>query len=59
MVELKVDFERESLKDCIYLLEQQMLLEEEIQKELDSRQPAKIFVIKEKIEENEYNPLPF
>jgi len=54
-----VDFEREFLKDYIYLLEENMILDKEIQKEMHSRKPAKIIVITEKVEENEHNPLPF
>ena len=40
------DWERESLKDFIYLQEEQMLLEKEFYEE-ENRKPAKIVVIKE------------
>lgn len=59
MTELKVDFERESLKDLIYLLEEQAIIEEEFEKQSQDKKPAKIFVIKEKIEQNEDAFLPF
>ena len=61
MKNLKIieDWERESLKDFIYLYEEKQLLDEEIK-----RQPAKITVVdKDKIlerkHEYQHNPLPF
>lgn len=61
MKHLKIieDWERESLKDFIYLYEEKQLLDEEI-----NRQPAKITVVdKDKIlerkHEYQHNPLPF
>lgn len=59
MTELRVDFEREFLKDYIYLLEENMILDRQIQEEMNDRKPAKIFVIKEKVNEHENTPLPF
>lgn len=59
------DWERESLKDFIYLHEQEQELEDTIQKELYKKQPAHIIVIdKDKIlekqpHEHQNNPLPF
>lgn len=38
------DFERESLKDSVYLLEEQQAIIEEIMKE-EARQPAKIYIV--------------
>jgi len=56
------DFERESLKDFVYLQETQQLLQQTIQRDLN-RKPAMIVVIdKDKIlERNElkYYALPF
>ena len=54
------DFERESLKDSVYLLEEQQLLMQEIMKE-EHRLPAKIQVITEIPTEHEvkHNTLPF
>jgi hypothetical protein len=42
-LEINQDWEKESDKDFVYLWEQQMLLEQEFQKEV--RQPATIVVI--------------
>ena len=57
------DWERESLKDSVYLLEEQMLMEQEYREWLlKNRKPAKIVVVdKDKILQNEpvYNLLPF
>ena len=58
------DWERESLKDFVYLYEQRQLLDREIQQELHKRQPAEIVVINTsklltKQDEHKYNPLPF
>jgi hypothetical protein len=64
MKNLKIneDWERESLKDLVYLQETQHLLEEEVR--LAIKQPAQIVVIdKDKIlnreHEHQDNPLPF
>ena len=56
------DWERESLKDFVYLCEQQMLLEQEFQRVI--REPAQIIVIDkdnvlDKQHEYQHNPLPF
>ncbi len=63
-LEINQDWERESLKDVVYLWEQQMLLEQEFQKEI--RQPATIVVIdtdhildKKKTHETKHYSLPF
>lgn len=61
--EINQDWERESLKDLVYLQETQHLLELQIAKDLN-RQPASIVVIdKDKIlqkrDELKYNTLPF
>ena len=61
-LKINEDWERESLKDLVYLQETQHLLEQEIQREL--RQPAQIVVIdKDKMlnreHEHQDNPLPF
>ena len=61
-LKINEDWERESLKDLVYLQETQHLLEQEIQREL--RQPAKIVVIdKDNIlnreHEHQDNTLPF
>jgi hypothetical protein len=58
------DWERESLKDFIYLCEESQDLDDIIQKELNRRQPAQIVVIdnsKIQKKQNEFknNPLPF
>ena len=58
------DWERESLKDFIYLHEQGQDLDDIIQKELNKRQPAQIVVLdRDKILETQHdykhNPLPF
>jgi hypothetical protein len=64
MKHLKIteDWERESLKDFVYLCEQQMLLEQEFQRVI--REPAQIIVIDkdnvlDKQHEYEHKPLPF
>lgn len=56
---LQEDWEREHLKDSLYLLEEKMRVEAEYYESIN-RKPAKIVVIKEK-EENEtkHNTLPF
>lgn len=61
--EINQDWERESLKDFVYLHEGQEELEQAIQRELH-RQPALIKVVdKDKIlqkeHENQHNTLPF
>lgn len=57
------DFERESAKDSIYLLEEQKLLEEQIMREinLEEMKEAKIVVLKEipKKDEDKSEILPF
>jgi hypothetical protein len=57
---LQEDWEREHLKDSLYLLEEKMRIEAEYYESIN-RKPAKIVVIKEKKEENEtkHNTLPF
>jgi hypothetical protein len=64
MKHLKIteDWERESLKDFVYLCEQQMLLEQSFQREI--REPAEIIVIDkdnvlDKLHEYKHNTLPF
>jgi hypothetical protein len=64
MKHLKIteDWERESLKDFVYLCEQQMLLEQEFQRVI--REPAHIIVIDkdnvlDKQHEYKHNALPF
>jgi len=56
------DFEHESQKDLVYLLEQQMQLEQEFWAEMN-RKPAKIEIINESKtvhnESQESNILPF
>ena len=57
------DFERESLKDFVYLLEEQVLLMKEINEE-EHRLPANIYIVGElppklKEDEVEHNSLPF
>ena len=66
MKHLKIieDWEREYLKDFIYLHEQEQEWDEEIQKELNQKQPARIEVIDtdkilEKHNEPHSNVLPF
>ena len=62
MKNLKIikDWERESLKDFIYLYEEERLLDAQIQEELKKRQPAQITVVsKIPKKEHEHNPLPF
>jgi hypothetical protein len=61
-LQINEDWERESLKDLVYLQETQQILEKEIN--LAIRQPAQIVVIdRDKMlnREHEYqsNPLPF
>ena len=59
------DFERESLKDYVYLLEARMLEEQEYREWIadQNRKPAKIEIVGElpklKTDELEYNSLPF
>jgi hypothetical protein len=64
MKHLKIneDWERESLKDFVYLCEQQMLLDQEFQRAI--REPAEIIVIDkdnvlDKLHEYKHNTLPF
>ena len=64
MKHLKIteDWERESLKDFVYLCEQQILLEQEFQRAI--REPAQIIVIDkdnvlDKLHEYKHNTLPF
>jgi hypothetical protein len=62
MKDLKIieDWERESLKDFIYLYEEEILLDAQIQEELKKRQPTQITVVsKIPKKEHEHNPLPF
>lgn len=62
---MKEDFERESQKDSIYLLEEQRLLEEQIMREINEeeskRKEAKIAILKKLPKSNEDKPevLPF
>ena len=61
-LKINEDWERESLKDLVYLQETQHILEQEVQRAL--KQPAQIVVIdKDKIlnrdHEHQDNPLPF
>ena len=63
-LQITEDWERESLKDFIYLHEQGQELDDTIRKELNKRQPAQIVVldrdkILEKQHEYKHNPLPF
>jgi hypothetical protein len=57
---LQEDWEREHLKDSLYLLEEKMRIEAEYYESIN-RKPAKIEVVIEKKEENEtkHNTLPF
>ena len=66
MKNLKIteDWERESLKDFVYLCEEQQLLKEGIIKEINKRQPAEIIIVDrdkilERKHEYQHNPLPF
>lgn len=61
-LKINEDWERESLKDLVYLQETQHILEQEVQRAL--KQPAQIVVIdKDKMlnreHEHQDNPLPF
>ena len=61
-LQINEDWERESLKDFVYLCEQQMLLEQEFQRAI--REPAQIIVIDkdnvlDKLHEYKHNTLPF
>ena len=61
-LKIKEDWERESLKDLVYLQETQHLLEEEVKRVI--KQPAQIVVIdKDKMlnreHEHQSNTLPF
>ncbi len=61
-LEINQDWERESLKDLVYLQETQHLLEEQVQ--LEIRQPAQIVVIDphkilNRKNEHQNNILPF
>lgn len=58
------DWERESLKDFVYLCEEQQLLKEGVIKEINKREPAQIVVIDkdnilDKQHEYQHQPLPF
>ena len=59
------DYEREHLKDLVYLQEDIELLRKEVQMEVNKRQPAKIQVIdvdkmlEKKRDESKINTLPF
>ena len=62
-LQINEDFERDSLKDFVYLYEEERLLDAEIQKELN-RQPARITIVDrdkilERKHEYQHNPLPF
>jgi hypothetical protein len=61
-LQINEDWERESLKDFVYLCEQQILLEQEFQRAI--REPAQIIVIDkdnvlDKLHEYKHNTLPF
>jgi len=61
--EINQDWERESLKDFVYLYEEERLLDASIQKELN-RRPAQITIVDrdkilERKHEYQHNPLPF
>jgi len=61
-LQINEDWERESLKDFVYLCEQQMLLEQEFKRAI--REPAQIIVIDkdnvlDKLHEYKHNTLPF
>jgi hypothetical protein len=61
-LQINEDWERESLKDFVYLCEQQILLEQEFQRVI--REPAEIIVIDkdnvlDKLHEYKHNTLPF
>lgn len=61
-LKINEDWERESLKDLVYLQETQHILEQDVQRAL--KQPAQIVVIdKDKMlnreHEHQDNPLPF
>jgi hypothetical protein len=63
-LQITEDWERESLKDFIYLHEQGQELDDTIQKELNKRQPAQIVVldrdkILEKQHDYKHHTLPF
>lgn len=62
-LKIKDDWERESLKDFVYLQESKHELEQQVNRELN-RQPAHIIVVDkdkilEKQHEHQYNTLPF
>lgn len=56
------DFERESLKDSVYLLEEQQAIMKEIMED-EARQPAKIYIVNLPVtapkEDDKLNVLPF
>ena len=61
-LKINEDWERESLKDFVYLCEQQVLLEQEFQRAI--REPAQIIVIDkdnilERQNEHKHHTLPF
>lgn len=63
-LQINEDFERESLKDFVYLYEQERELDAKIQQELNKRIPAKITVIDkhnilDKKHEHQDHALPF
>ena len=63
MTQINQDWERESLKDFVYLQEEQHILHADLNKELN-RRPAQITIVDtdkilEKKHEYQHNPLPF
>ena len=63
-LKIKEDWERESLKDFVYLYEEQQLIREGVIKEINKREPAQIVVIDkqnilDKQHEHQHQPLPF
>ena len=63
-LKINQDWERESLKDFVYLYEEQQLIREGVIKEINKREPAKIVVIDkqnilDKQHEHQHQPLPF
>lgn len=63
MTQINQDWERENLKDFVYLQEEQHILHADLNKELN-RRPAQILIVDtdkilEKKHEYQHNPLPF
>jgi len=63
-LQINEDWERISLTDYIYLQEESYELDQQIQRELQKKQPAQITIVdKDKILEKQHefknNPLPF